>query len=55
MKYTKWEYTAKVIRVDGQSLESEDTEKLLNQYGSEGWEAFAIKDACMFFKRPLEK
>lgn len=55
MNYTKWEYMCKVIRVDGESLESEKTEILMNYYGLEGWEAFAIKDACMFFKRPLEK
>jgi len=55
MKNIKWEYMSLIIRVDGKSLESNETEVLLNYYGLEGWEAFAIKDACMFFKRPLKK
>jgi len=54
----KWEYMVRIISsekvkiVHEEDILDEQTTRLLNSYGAQGWELVSARDAIYVFKRP---
>ncbi len=54
----KWEYMVRILSsekvriVHEKDILDEQTTKLLNSYGEQGWELVAERDCIFIFKRP---